>query len=173
MDLLLTAMAAFSSLAFACVLHSEEWRPDPTAAEAEKQWEFRSDKVTFSDQGLGLDSLQARGEKKAISFFKTPALAEVTLSASFIVDPVGKGVHAVGFMVGASDSLNYHYVHYDHAQAILCRSDDTKSWHEIGRRSGLNKPEGKRHTAKLVCRRVGPSKSGSTAPSCMRKAALC
>ena len=151
MDLRATTATALACLAITCGVRGEEWRLDPTAPDAAEQWEFRSDKITFSDQGLGLDSLETP-RKQQIAFLKTPPLAEVTLSASFVADPAGKGVHAVGFVVGARDSLNYHYVHYDHSQAILCRSDDEKSWWEIGRRSGLDKPEGKRHTAKLVCR---------------------
>lgn len=143
---ILTALLCLTPL---CGIRAEEWRPDATVPEAAQQWDFRSEKVTFSREGLGLEKF---GKGQAFAFLKTPALADVTLSASFQVDPAGKGVHALGFVVGARDSLNFHYVHYDHAQAILCQSNDKSFWSEIGRRSGLDKPEGKRHTAKLVCR---------------------
>ena len=45
-------------------------------------------------------------------------------------------------MVRAEDGSHYYYVHYDRAQAILCRSDKDVSWNEIKRVGKLDKPAG-------------------------------
>ncbi len=75
---------------------------------------------------------------------------DVTLRASFYVEPAAEGVLACGFMVRLADASTYYYVHFDRAQAILVRSDIEQSWNEIRRASGLDKPAGAWHTGELT-----------------------
>ena len=72
---------------------------------------------------------------------------DLKLSAEFMVEPQDSGVLACGWIIGAKDSSDYYYVHFDRGQAILCRSTVDKSWEEIKRVSNLDKPAGAWHSA--------------------------
>jgi hypothetical protein len=68
-----------------------------------------------------------------------------------MVEPADQGVLACGFVVRAGDAANHYYVHFDRAQAILCRSDDRNGWIELKRVGDLDKSAGTWHTGELQC----------------------
>jgi hypothetical protein len=112
-----------------------------------KFWHFDDNtRAKIANNELVMD-----GRKAMSRAFFVPMLSEdFTLRAKFMVEP-GEGVLACGFMVRVQDSANYYYVHYDRGQAILCRSDRAKSWNEIQRKSGLDKPAGVWHDGAISC----------------------
>lgn len=91
-------------------------------------------------------------DKQAMAIYKPRQWSDVSLSASFLVEDESTGVLACGFVVRASNDSTFYYVHFDRTQAILVRSDRDISWNEIHRSSGLSKPAGKWHSAKLECK---------------------
>lgn len=112
---------------------------------AEDAWVFSDENARLHDGELVLDG---RSEiTKAV--FEPVTWSDVTLKAKFMVEPQDHGVLACGFMVRVADGFTYYYVHYDKGQAILCRSDASKSWNEIKRVSNLDKPAGKWHEGEL------------------------
>ena len=58
---------------------------------------------------------------------------------------------ACGFIVRATDTATYYYVHFDRTQAILVRSDPDNSWNELQRVGDLKKPAGQWHEGRLEC----------------------
>ena len=118
---------------------------DLSAPGATGQWTFPE--KTASIQG---DELVLDGREQMSRAFYTPLMWEdVTLRAKFFVEPAERGVLACGFVVRAQDARTYYYVHFDRAQAILVRSDQSQSWNEIRRVGGLDKPAGTWHTGEL------------------------
>ena len=67
-------------------------------------------------------------------FLKAPAFGDVSLAASFRGEK-SEGVMAVGFVIGATDSATYTFVHFDARSAILCHSEAERPWSEV-RRTG-------------------------------------
>jgi BNR repeat protein/3-keto-disaccharide hydrolase len=113
---------------------------------AAEQWVFSDANGKIEKGELVLD-----GRSEMTTALYAPlAWDDVTLKAKFLVEP-GGGVLACGFVVRAADAVNTYYVHYDKGQAILCRSDDGKSWIEIKRVSNLDKPAGTWHEGQLQC----------------------
>ena len=138
---------AFLLLAVAVWLFPSRARAQEMAVEpAAEQWVFSDDNGRIEGGELVLDGRVAATK----AFFKPYEWADVTLRAKFLVEP-GQGVLACGFVVRATDGEHYYYVHYDKGQAILCRSDKAKSWNEIKRVSGLDKPAGQWHEGQLEC----------------------
>ncbi len=133
------------ALSFA-VAEAQDMAIDLSAPDAAKQWRFSDANATIANGELVLDG-RATSTK---AFFLPYEWTDVTLKAKFLVDP-GQGVLACGFVVRAVDGSNHYYVHYDKGQAILCRSDKAKSWHEIKRVSNLDKPAGNWHEGVLQC----------------------
>ncbi len=86
------------------------------------------------------------------AFFSPYEWTDVSLKASFLVEPMETGVLACGFIVRAKDGRNFYYVHYDRSQAILCRAETDNDWIEIRRTSGLDKPAGTWHQGEVQCR---------------------
>ncbi len=68
-----------------------------------------------------------------------------------LVEPESEGVLACGFIVRATDTATYYYVHFDRTQAILVRSDADNSWNELQRVGSLTKPAGQWHEGRLEC----------------------
>ena len=134
-------LGTLPSLARAQSLSIDLSKPD-----AAKEWMFQDDKARLEKGELVLDGRHVPTK----AFFMPYAWDDVTLKAKFLVEP-GQGVLACGFVVRAVDGSNYYYIHYDKGQAILCRSDDKKSWIEIKRVSNLDKPAGKWHEGELQC----------------------
>jgi len=118
---------------------------DPATA---SQWLFLDSNGRIEGDELVLDGRQAMCK----AFFLPLTWKDATLEAKFLVEPADKGVLACGFMVRAVDGARSYYVHFDRGQAILCRSDEDRSWIEIKRVSGLRKPAGQWHTGVLECR---------------------
>ncbi len=110
-------------------------RVEFAAPDAAEQWSFTDERATIANGALQLDG----SESPTYAFLKAPAFGDVTLSAKFQVEP-HQGVHAVGFVIGSTDSLHYHYVHFDKQSAILCRSDVESEWHELGRSPAHHEP---------------------------------
>jgi len=96
---------------------------------------------------LSLDSLLQREQVKM--FRKDQAWADVTLEVEFRVEPVGRGVRAVGLIFGSTDGLTYHYVHIDRRSAILCHSTPEKMWNELKRRRITRQEGGGWYTARV------------------------
>lgn len=85
------------------------------------------------------------------AFYTSLQWDDLSLKASFLVEPAEKGVLACGFIVRAQDGRNYYYVHYDRSQAILCRSNNDNGWIEIKRVGNLDKPAGSWHQGEVQC----------------------
>ncbi len=113
---------------------------DLTKPDAAKRWQF-SGKAGIADGALRLDGRETSPDQlaSAMAFEKAVVCDDVSLSASYQVEP-DKGVQAVGFVIGSTDSLNFHYVHFDKWSAILCRCNDDDVWHEIKRTRVAHKP---------------------------------
>jgi len=139
---LVLIVAANVSLTFA---ESDETRVDLRSDHAAKQWIFLDSTARLADGELVLDG------RKQISraILKPWAWSDVALEAKFRVDAQPSAVLACGFVVRASDSGTYYYVHFDRTQAILVRSSPDVSWIEIRRVTGLDKPAGRWHAASL------------------------
>jgi sialidase-1 len=123
-------------------------RLDGAGPQASRDWLLDGARCAIKDGELVLDGSRA----VARAFFQPNAWDDVILTARFFVEPAERGVLACGFVVRATDGANYYYVHFDRAQAILCRSDAHNSWNEIKRVSGLDKPAGTWHEGALECR---------------------
>ena len=148
----LLMILAVECCALAASPANEEMAIALASRQANEQWAFTSETGVLSDGELVFD-----GRAQLVSAFFTPyEWEDVSLRASFRVEPQEQGVLACGFVVRAADdaSANY-YVHFDRDQAILVRADKDNVWNEIKRVGGLNKPAGKWHTAELTC--VGES----------------
>ena len=115
-------------------------RVDLSSGSAREQWHL-SDKATIADGELHVDGRDSvAGEfPPAFAFLKAPAFGDVSLSASYRVD-ADKGVLAVGFALGSTDSLHFTYVHYDKSSAILCHTDNSNDWNEIKRTGAVHVP---------------------------------
>ncbi|MCA9114513.1 MAG: exo-alpha-sialidase [Planctomycetaceae bacterium] len=125
-----------------------ETKIDLTATNAADDWKLLDSTASITDGELVFD-----GRKKISRAFYLPhEWKDVSLRAEFMVEPAAAGVLACGFMVRASSTAEYYYVHFDRGQAILVQSSPDTSWKEIRRVSGLNKPAGTWHTASLTCR---------------------
>ncbi len=132
-------------LAIVTVARAEQktMRVDLGVPNAADQWHFSDKRAMIANEALHLD-----GKASPIhAFLKAPAFSDVSLSASYRVEP-DDGVQAIGFVINSTDSVNYHYVHYDKCSAILCRSDIDEGWNELKRASAQHKP-GQWYTAKL------------------------
>jgi len=142
--------------AFVCLLalfvisFSEKAQAGEIAADlsSEKNWVMPDGNAHIENGELVLD-----GRNSSPQAFYTPfEWGDVSLKASFLVEPMETGVLACGFIVRAQNGRNYYYVHYDRGQAILCRSDTDNDWIEIKRKSGLDKPAGTWHQGEVQCR---------------------
>lgn len=128
---------------------AESYEVDLGAEDTVKQWAFLTPKTaSVSQQGLVLDGRT----QMSTAFLKPVIVGDAKVTAKFRVEDQAEGVLACGFVFGAVDSLNFHYVHFDRGQAILARSTPDSAWTEIRRVSGLNKPAGQWHTAEIDCR---------------------
>ena len=112
-------------------------------------WHLTPERAGVVDGALRLDGRNNAGGELApvMAILKAPAFGDVSLSAKYKVEK-DPGVQAIGFVIGSTDSLNFHYVHYDRLSAILCRTDNDESWHEI-KRIGVAHQPGKWYAAKL------------------------
>lgn len=118
---------------------------DLAASGAAGQWKMLDKTASIQQGELVLD-----GRKQpSRAVFLPCQWGDVTLRAKFLVEPAAQGVLACGFMVRVADADTYYYVHFDRAQAILVRSDAGRSWNEIRRVGGLDKPAGQWHTGEL------------------------
>lgn len=111
------------------------------------QHTFEPNKARVEDGQLTLDGRGA--VTRAV--FLPHRWSDVTVTAKFRVEPAGKGVLCCGFMFRVADTQNFYYVHYDRAQAILCRASPESEWQEIKRMSKLDKPAGQWHEGKVEC----------------------
>ncbi len=125
----------------------QEFAIDLGAKDAANHWVLLDESATLRDGELVLDGRQQMSR----AIFRPNAWDDVTLRAKFLVEPDTKGVLACGFIVRAADAATYYYVHFDRAQAILCRSDPNVSWTELDRTSDLDKPAGQWHEGELQC----------------------
>ncbi|HOZ48348.1 MAG TPA: exo-alpha-sialidase [Candidatus Hydrogenedentes bacterium] len=132
---------------FQGVVWGQELTPDLAKEGAAEEWAFSDANGRIENGELVLDGREA----VTTAVYLPCAWGDVSLSAKFLVEPQDKGVLACGFMVRAASGTDCYYVHYDRAQAILCRSDEAESWHEIKRMSQLDKPAGQWHDGKLEC----------------------
>jgi hypothetical protein len=118
---------------------------DFASPQAAAQWKMLDPTASIANGELVLD-----GRKTPTRAVFLPCeWGDVTLRAKFLVEPAAEGVLACGFMVRLADAETYYYVHFDRAQAILVRSDESQSWNEIKRVGGLDKPAGTWHTGEL------------------------
>ena len=124
----------------------ETIRITPSAA-SKSEWMLLTPAAKVADGELVLDGR----DKQAMAIYKPRQWSDVSLSARFLVEDEDTGVLACGFVVRASDDKTFYYVHFDRTQAILVRSDPDIGWNEIRRSTGLSKPAGKWHFAKLEC----------------------
>jgi sialidase-1 len=152
MSLPQSCLACLSSL----VVLAADWTPAPaselpidlSSPGAAAQWKMLDDTATIAHGELVLD-----GRKQpSRAVFLPCQWDDVILRAKFLVEPAAEGVLACGFMVRLSDVETYYYVHFDRAQAILVRSDESQSWNEIKRVGALDKPPGEWHTGQLEAR---------------------
>lgn len=111
------------------------------------QWAFSDTTARIENGELVLDGRKAPSR----AFFLPTQWGDATLRAKFVVEPQDAGVLACGFVMRAQDGSTYYYVHFDRAQAILCRSDAKNGWNEIKRVSGLDKPAGQWHEGVFEC----------------------
>lgn len=125
---------------------AQETRVDLASANA-AQWKLLDKTASIQSEELVLDGRT----KMSRALYMPLEWRDVTLEASFLVEPQETGVLACGFVVRATDAANYYYVHFDKTQAILVRSNEDWSWNEIKRKSGLAKPAGKWHRGRLEC----------------------
>jgi len=138
-----TAFLALWTWAAGTVAEEVTIRADLAMDGAAAAWHFSDQRASIADGSLRLDGRQT----PVCAFLKTPAFGDVSLSASFSVEP-WEGVQAVGFVIGSTDSVTYHYVHYDKRSAILCRSDAASDWNEIKRAAAPHDP-GRWYQARL------------------------
>jgi len=136
-----------TTVALAADPQAHELAINLTAADAAEQWSFLEDAVVIRDGELVCDGR----EKMSRAFFLPSEWGDVSLRASFLVEPAATGVLACGFVIRASDVATYYYVHFDRTQAILVRSNSGESWNELKRVEGLKKPAGEWHDATLEC----------------------
>ena len=109
-------------------------------------WHRTSKLATVRD---GMLHLEASGTEQTRLFRRDEAYADVRLEVDFRVESAGRGVRAVGLVFGSTDSLNYHYVHIDRWNAILCHSDDAEGWTEIRRHPVPRRRPGAWYTARV------------------------
>jgi len=128
-------------------LTAQELAVDLQASTAAANWLFLDETAMLENGELLLDGRQ----KISRAIYEPLEWSDVVLSAKFHVEPQPTGVLACGFIVRAVDGSSYYYVHFDRAQAILVRHSPGKEWTEIKRVSGLDKPAGQWHEAKLEC----------------------
>jgi len=128
-------------------LSAQELAIDLTSESASSDWIFPDMRGQLENGELVLDGRQ----KISRAIYQPLEWDDVVLSAKFHVEPQPTGVLACGFIVRAVDASTYYYVHFDRAQAILVRYSPGKEWTEIQRVSGLEKPAGQWHEAKLEC----------------------
>ena len=126
-------------------LMAEELAIDLSADGAADRWVFPDSTAAIDDGEIVLDGREVMSR----AFFQPMEWSDVTLRAGFLVEPGDSGVLACGFIVRAADADTYYYVHFDHTQAILVRSDSSESWNEIKRIGELNKPAGEWHEGEL------------------------
>lgn len=139
----------FAGLAL-CAGHraaAQETAIDLGAGDATAQWFFTDDNARIEGGELVLDGRITPTR----AFYLPLEWGDVTLQARFRVEPQEEGVKACGFVVRARDGASYYFVHYDNAQAILCRSSLSSSWNEIRRVSQLSKPAGEWHEGRVEC----------------------
>ncbi len=130
--------AAVSSVFLIAIVTQAEQqgiKVDLAAAHAADQWHFSDQRATVTDGTLRLDGRSS----PTYAFLKSPALGDVALSAKYRVE-ADAGVQAIGLLIGSTDSVNFHYVHFDKASAILCRSDNDEEWNELKRTSAPHEP---------------------------------
>ena len=120
---------------------------DLRSSDAQLQWQFPEQTAVIRDGELICDGRSHMSR----AFFLPKAWDDVSLSARFLVEPASHGVLACGFIVRATDTATYYYVHFDRTQAILVRSDPDNSWNELQRVSNLKKPAGQWHEGRLEC----------------------
>lgn len=118
-----------------------------SAADADQEWLFPEQGVTIDAGELVCDGRQ----RMARAFYLPYEWEDVCVTAQFLVEPADDGVLACGFLVRASDTATYYYVHFDRTQAILVRSDRDESWNELRRVGNLDKPAGRWHEGRLCC----------------------
>jgi hypothetical protein len=137
------------AVAIACLCphaaSAEQLAIDLGAEGAADQWMLLDETAAVEDGELILDGRKQMSR----AFLKPWEWDDVALRARFLVEPADEGVLACGFVVRAADAATYYYVHFDRAQAILVRSDENRSWNEIKRVSGLDKPAGQWHTGEF------------------------
>jgi hypothetical protein len=121
---------------------------DLASPQAAAQWRMLDRTASMTHGELVLDGRKTPSR----AVFLPCEWGDVTLRAKFLVEPAAEGVLACGFMVRLADAETYYYVHFDRAQAILVRSDESQSWNEIKRVGGLDKPAGTWHTGELEAR---------------------
>lgn len=126
------------------VAHADEL-PITLTRDAASDWALLTDTAKLGEGELVLDGRV----EQSMAIYSPKQWTDLTLSAKFLVDPAPSGVLACGFMFRATDSENYYYVHFDRNQAILVRSAPRISWNEIRRVSGIDKPAGAWHDAKI------------------------
>ncbi|WP_437223021.1 exo-alpha-sialidase [Planctomicrobium sp. SH661] len=136
-------------LVSASLARADELRVDLASAKAGQQWRWPSpDLVNIADGELILD-----GRHEISPAFYTPVtMGDGTITAKFQVEDQPQGVLACGFILGATDSRNFHFVHFDRGQAILSRWTPEHEWIEVHRVGGLEKPAGKWHAARIETR---------------------
>lgn len=132
------------SATLACMV---SWKVSPGAEQKAIQVDLSSSNASgrwhFSDSRAGIVDGELRLDGRAsptYAFLKTPAFGDVSLSATYKVEPA-EGVQAVGFIIGSTDALTFTYVHKDRRSAILCRSDAEEEWREIKRTAAAHEPD--------------------------------
>lgn len=136
-----------TTVAIAANQLSPELAIDLEGEDAAKQWFFAEGTAGLRDGELVCDGRKQMSR----AFFLPCEWEDVSLRASFLVEPATTGVLACGFAIRASDAATYYYVHFDRTQAILVRSDTSVSWNKLKRVGGLKKPAGEWHDATLEC----------------------
>lgn len=137
----------FTALTHLPLIVAADTAIDLSAADAAAQWKFTEPTGSLKAGELVFDGRQQMSR----GFYLPLQWQDVSLQADFMVEPATSDVLACGFVVRAQDAAAYYYVHFDRAQAILVKSTADKSWSEIKRVSGLKKPAGEWHQARLEC----------------------
>ncbi len=124
-------------LTFAAIAQADQEtiHVDLAAVNAADQWHFSDQRATIADGALRLDGRSS----PTYAFLQSPAFGDVSLSAKYRVE-ADAGVQAIGLVIGSTDSVNFHYVHFDKGSAILCRSDNDKEWNELERSHASHQP---------------------------------
>lgn len=142
-----SVIASLTAVFFASIAGTIQAGEITADLSSDRSWNLPDGNVHIEKGELVLD-----GRNATVRAFYTPyTWTDVSLKASFLVEPMETGVLACGFIVRATDGRNYYYVHYDRSQAILCRSDTDNDWIEIKRKSGLDKPAGTWHQGEVQC----------------------